>query len=1247
VDWQHPALQSRYRGWSGGPAADHLHNWFDATGDGAVYPADGAGHGTHVMGTMVGQDGIGVAPGARWMAAKAFDSRGFALNSWLHSAFQFMLAPGGDPAYTPDIVNNSWGNPNGRLDEFKNDIAVLRAAGILVIFSNGNSGPRAETVGSPASLPGAIGVGATDSEDEVAYFSSRGPSPYNKEIRPTLSGPGVDVISSFPGGGYLSYQGTSMAAPHVAGSAALVLSAKPSLSIDATLFVLTSTAAALSATIPNNDSGWGRVDAYAAVLSVLDTGVLNGSVLDRSQPISGALVVAYDNASGLQSTALSDAFGSYSIRAPAGIYTVTASAFGYAPATSGPKLVVTNNATSVNLDLAYLPSGSVRGVVRDAVSGAYITATVRALGTPKLSISNNNCLPCRYALDLPTGDYTLEARAVGYLVQSQTVSVSDGVLTDLDFSLTPVQRVALVDSGAFYYGSVASYYRSALDALTIAYDEFRVKHVLADTPTITQLLKYDTVIWSAPFDAPSLVGASDVMSRYLAAGRNLLLTGQDVAFYDGGGFFGYQPYFSRLGVLYNNDDADSDVVIGAPEGPLAGKVITIAGGDGANNQVFPDVVTLSRPDIAHTIGNYALSGSPPGSVSGAGAYASKCVPYRSAFFSFGLEGIDMLADRVDVISRTLSAFVTPKPAFGVELLSRDTHLTGAAIGSRGTAVTHVMRLRNVGDGGATQTFSLAASGNAWPSTLSANSLTLAPCASTMVTLTVNIPADAGWDARDVVKITAAIAGAPGYEASVSFTSKTPAGILLVDDDRFDNREQDYIDALAAHGNTADRWDAQWQIGPTYTPPITVLRQYPIVVWYNGYDWFDPIKPAEERTLEQYLAGGGRLFFTSQAALDYTGLSSLVRNYLGVAAIDFNDVTSNVVGMPGTPLGDGRFGGSMLPFPYNWNLSAAVQPTRDTYVVVRGDSSQPFGLARTNLQTQTSNTPSIGWRTIFMPFAFETLPDASRRDLMNRIIGWLTPLGQTSLTSDRDSGSVQSGDIVNYTLVLRTDDVISPSLSASHPVSVSIDVADELDVVSSSLPNTSLRHAGDWLGNMRAGETLTWTFSARVAGGLTSGAPVTATAKIAMNDAGLRFTRDAVLHVGAPVLTAALEMQPNQPAWGSTVTFTLHAKNTGAFDAGDAKITAVVPTSMTLLASSVTATGGFAGAENNIVVWRGALAPGAEVVLRYAATLPQLTAAAPGVFFPSAQIDDGMGGFRQAAVWIRPSTTVLHYPLMSR
>ncbi|MCS6774438.1 MAG: S8 family serine peptidase, partial [Thermoflexales bacterium] len=130
VDWHHPALKNRYRGWNGGPVADHLHNWFDATNEASVYPSDLNGHGTHTMGTIVGEGGIGVAPGARWMAAKGLNGQGFGFYSWLLACMQFMLAPNGNPALAPHVLSNSWGSEDGNDTTLQSAVRALRAAGI-------------------------------------------------------------------------------------------------------------------------------------------------------------------------------------------------------------------------------------------------------------------------------------------------------------------------------------------------------------------------------------------------------------------------------------------------------------------------------------------------------------------------------------------------------------------------------------------------------------------------------------------------------------------------------------------------------------------------------------------------------------------------------------------------------------------------------------------------------------------------------------------------------------------------------------------------------------------------------------------------------------------------------------------------------------------------------------------------------------------------------------------------------------
>lgn len=286
VDWTHPALQHRYRGYDAeDPAASvHDYNWFDPTG---TYPqtpgpnipeiSDWSDHGTHTMGTMVGStDGytVGVAPGAQWIAVKVFDDGGEAEEEWIHAGFQWCLAPtdmdgeNPDPRKAPDIVNNSWGDRGDVSDEtFRQDLEAWRAAGILSVWAAGNSGPDEGTINSPAGMETAFAVGAVDESDTIAYFSSRGPSPW-VEIKPDVVAPGVNITSSIAGGAYGMMSGTSMATPHVAGLAALMWEAMgDTRSITSTEQTIISTA--IGDDEPDTTYGYGRIDAYEAVATAI------------------------------------------------------------------------------------------------------------------------------------------------------------------------------------------------------------------------------------------------------------------------------------------------------------------------------------------------------------------------------------------------------------------------------------------------------------------------------------------------------------------------------------------------------------------------------------------------------------------------------------------------------------------------------------------------------------------------------------------------------------------------------------------------------------------------------------------------------------------------------------------------------------------------------------------------------------------------------------------------------------------
>ena len=301
VAWTHPALKNQYRGWDG-VQADHNYNWWDAIhsqinpilnncGFNLQAPCDDFGHGTHTMGTMVGDDGlgnqVGMAPDAKWIACRNMDD-GVGRPSTYIECLQFFIAPtdlagnNPDPSKRPDVIDNSYSCPPSELCtnlSLHEAVLQVRAAGIFMSVSAGNSGSACSSINDPPGLEaGVFTVGAVDGTGIMAPFSSRGPVTVGTAVylKPDLVAPGVIVRSSTYNGGYGSMSGTSMAAPHVAGAVALLWSAFPKIKGDvfSTETLLRASATPLPVTqacgstpagsVPNNTSGWGILNVKSA-----------------------------------------------------------------------------------------------------------------------------------------------------------------------------------------------------------------------------------------------------------------------------------------------------------------------------------------------------------------------------------------------------------------------------------------------------------------------------------------------------------------------------------------------------------------------------------------------------------------------------------------------------------------------------------------------------------------------------------------------------------------------------------------------------------------------------------------------------------------------------------------------------------------------------------------------------------------------------------------------------------------------
>ncbi|XP_021962186.1 thermitase-like [Folsomia candida] len=230
VNLRHTALTEGYAGaWS-----DPFYN--------TPNPTDVDGHGSHCAGTILGRaNGVGVAPGARWIACRGLNNNGGTTEAALTTCAQFMLTA--DPK--PHIVSASWRQP---------------------------------TTVDPGNQPNLIAVGSTTDTDALSSFSSRGPSP-SGALKPQVSAPGSNVVSCGTGANdYVTMSGTSMATPHTAGAIALILSANPTFDYDQVVNALSTSAFEPPVSnadrncglpgpgdFPNNAYGYGRIDVAAAL----------------------------------------------------------------------------------------------------------------------------------------------------------------------------------------------------------------------------------------------------------------------------------------------------------------------------------------------------------------------------------------------------------------------------------------------------------------------------------------------------------------------------------------------------------------------------------------------------------------------------------------------------------------------------------------------------------------------------------------------------------------------------------------------------------------------------------------------------------------------------------------------------------------------------------------------------------------------------------------------------------------------
>ncbi len=561
VHYDHQALLPQYRGYNAAGSIVHAYNWFDPQNPQSDPYAEG-NHGTHTMGTMVGngdgtinQPAIGVAPGAQWIAARGC-GRTFCSEADLMAAAEWLLNPtdaagkNPRPDLRPQVINNSWADSTGGNEQYAGYTTAWRAAGIFPVFAAGNGKHTScSTVASPGDYSNVVGVGATDKNDKIASFSSVGPS-LDGDLKPDLSAPGQSIVSTFAGNdsNYGTLQGTSMAAPHVAGTVALLWSANPALigDYDTTYALLTQNTTPLTDsnfssnsyincpanTTPNNIYGYGLLDTYAAVAAAtVDVPWLElpASMPNIAPGTSETISVTLDAG-----------------RVPA-------------PGEYQARLMLHTNALTrspllVNINLMVTPVNPqivINGSIRDSATDMPITGTVTVSDGPTVPVNNSG----KFTIFLATRSepYRLTASAPGYKSQSTMINAQVELVSTPVFALVSdlPRVVASTDpmKATLAFGEVAEF------AVTVANTGTQsLNYTLVVPPEKYGVWRSDTtdgpaVTWIdlPPGTANTLDLADDTSSQKLPLGFDFPFYGSS---YD-------SIYVSENGVITFNPQLDS------------------------------------------------------------------------------------------------------------------------------------------------------------------------------------------------------------------------------------------------------------------------------------------------------------------------------------------------------------------------------------------------------------------------------------------------------------------------------------------------------------------------------------------------------------------------------------------------------------------------------------------------------------------------------------------------------------------
>ena len=1166
VDWTHPDLRDNYRGGHD----NHAAHWFDATLVASPVPTDSIGHGTHVAASAVGRNGLGVAPEARWIGVNIFEPQGFAFDSSVLRGFQWLLAPGGDPTLAPDVLNNSWGG-YAVSEAVLLGMELIESAGIFAVNSAGNEGRSEEAIVSPAALTDALAVGASDHRDKAAWFSSRGPSAETEQLKPTISAPGVNILSAYPGGRYAVSSGTSMAAPHVAGLVALLGQVDESLSRADITRILTESVPSQADT-PNYDVGWGVIDSYRAVANALKMRSMQLTFTHQSTALAN-LAVVIETADGQRLPFATDRDGGITAWLREGSYTVSAESVLYQlPATA--LQIGDSPPDSASFQVAAKGATTLTGQLT-AQSGEPLTGVVSIIGSDVVAMSDDSG---SYALRLPLGQTVeVEATAEGYGTMRRTLSVPSVARPMVaHFALTPQPKTLLINADAWSYDdSAAGFYKQALRDLDLSFDTIDWFDPYVDVPNSSALLAaYEHVIWSHPASSPGVVGAQDVISVFLGTGGNLLLSGQAVPSLEDDSPYSDPRWRHVLGIRF--DDTILPPNRASAFGALA---LSFNGSDSNRDQIALDAMTVRPRRLGEPVVTSAAGQA-------LGMWINRCEPFNALVYGFGVQGATGRAARAELLSRSLDAFATP-------LADRGVRLYGTAVDDfalPGQPFTYTISVQNLSEV-TLETIRFSAD-SSWRTTFISPTVTLGPCDMTDILVRVDAPAVLPSAGEYPSRV---LAETERSSADFPLLHRVPQDVLLVDDDRWYQREHIYTNVLDELGVAYDVWDNGWRSHPTGgNIPADLLMQYDLVLWFTGADWFAPVTPNEADALHAFVENGGRLFLTSQDYLYRHSKHALTRDFLGVQAYAEAITPTVAFGRPSPNLPGSITAQSLDYTKYN--------PWGDG--LIAADSSEPV-LWHSSGMVGGVASKGDDWRTVFWSIPLENLAEPS--DSLVETIGWLGDLGDSSFEVFPTHAA--AGLMRTYTLTVR-----NVPQAPTNGVTVFNQLSADLQIDASSVDGGSYdatTHAVSWSGELEPGAEHVIRYRALPAADAVS------------NHVELRYERHNLplrktvwAWRGTPDLTGstivAEGMTANRP-----MTLTLTLNNAGTDGVASADL--YLPPYLSLL--SAEAESGNLTVTDKSVLWSGVVAHDSSIEI--AANVTATVRAATQYLSAVAHIDDGV------------------------